>query len=139
MNLEKLTPFFSLFGDAVPQICSVNFAQYNTIPKSMGLYAIFQTERCVYVGEGNITERIKHHSNKAYENWHSSSGKRNSTTDTVGWRDLRSQEWFNPSEWTIEYFTENSCINRTAYEGIMMKLFNPYANNESFADRLCVK
>lgn len=135
MQLLKLEPFFKLFNESMPEIHTATFSQRTLIPKCMGLYAIFQGERCMYAGKGKVPTRIMHHYNKAYENWISSTGNRNSTTDTRGWKELREQEWFKPDEWTIEYFVENNSISRSAYEGIMIKLFNPYANDEVMEHR----
>jgi hypothetical protein len=36
----------------------------------------------------------------------------------------------------VEYFLEDSFVNQAAYEGSMIKLLDPYANDESYADRV---
>ena len=135
MNLDKLKPLFEFFGEPMPEIQTLPFAEHRRLPKWMGLYAIFQEERCVYVGKGKIPDRFKHHHNKAYEIWETSKGTRNGTQDPLGWQELRQQEWFDPSKWTVEYFLEDDHVNRAAYEGSMMKLLKPFANDEACADR----
>lgn len=135
MRLEKLQPLFNLFGEPMPDIQTVAFADHCQVPKWMGLYAIFQGEQCIYVGKGRIPDRFKHHHNKAYELWETAKGTRNGTQDTLGWQELREQDWFEPAAWTIEYFQEAGHVNRAAYEGAMIKLLAPFANDEAYADR----
>ena len=135
MNLDKLEPLFKFFGEPVPEIQTLPFAEHRRLPKWMGLYAIFQEDRCVYVGKGKIPDRFKHHHNKAYEIWETAKGTRNGTQDPLGWQELRQQEWFDPGKWTVEYFLEDGHVNRAAYEGSMMKLLKPFANDEAYADR----
>ena len=136
MKLLELRPLFDFFGEPMPEIRSLPFADFRQLPKWLGLYAIFQGDRCIYVGKGVIPSRFLHHHNKAYEIWETGKGTRNGTQDPLGWQDLRSQEWFDPSQWTIEYFAEKGHVNRAAYEGAMMKLLKPWANDEAYADRL---
>ena len=135
MKLYGLKPMFDFFGDPLPEISSLSFAEYRKSPKCMGLYTIFQADRCVYVGKGYIPTRLLHHHNKAYQLWETKRGKRNNTQDTAGWAELRVQSWFDPTQWMIEYFPETSHVNHAAYEGAMIKLLNPFANDETYADR----
>ncbi len=135
MNLKKLNALFDFFGEKLPEVNSLPFSEHRKLPKKMGLYAIFQGEQCIYVGKGKIPDRFKHHHNKAYEIWETSIGTRNGTQDPLGWKELRAQEWFSPSQWTIEYFVEDSHINRTWAEGNMIKVFKPFANDECYWDR----
>jgi hypothetical protein len=136
MKLQKIKPLFEFFNEQMPEVFVTNFADYLALPKRMGLYSIWQDDRCIYVGKGKIPDRFKHHWNKANEIWLTGKGTRNGTQDPLGWQDLRSQDWFNPKIWTVEYFLEDSFVNQAAYEGSMIKLLNPYANDESYADRV---
>ncbi len=135
MKLHSLRPMFDFFGDPYPEVSILSFTEYRKLPKWLGLYTIFQADRCVYVGKGWIPTRFLHHHNKAHEIWETKSGTRNGTQDTAGWAELRAQSWFDPTQWIIEYFPEVSHVNRAAYEGTMIKLLNPFANDETYEDR----
>jgi len=135
MKLQKLKPLFDLYQEQFPEIHTLAFAVYMQLPKRMGLYSIWQEDRCIYVGKGKIPSRFVHHWNKAHCLWETGKGTRNGTQDTDGWSDLRSQTWYDPTLWTIEYFFEDGFVNQAAYEGPMMKLLDPWANDEAYLDR----
>lgn len=139
MNLQKLQPLFDFYNEVMPEVQSISFEDYMQMPKKMGLYAIFQDDICVYVGKGWINSRFKHHHNKAYEIWETSKGTRNGTQDPLGWKELRAQSWFDPSRWTIEFFLEDGHGDRACWEGNMIKMFKPFANDECYMDRLAAK
>lgn len=123
-----------------PVIKSLTFAAYKSLPKTKGLYSIWQDNVCVYVGQGGgrggIRARFDHHHNKAYAIFETSKGTRNGTQDGAGWKEGRNNSWWNPKEWTIEYFECNKAVHRTYLEGTMMLVLNPFCNDESFEDRL---
>ena len=117
-----------------PAINCILFKDWKTLPKSKGLYSIWQADRCIYVGQGGgktgIRDRFSHHWNKAY------SIQKSGTSHGAGWREARELSWWSPESWSIEYFECNSAIHRTYLEGAMMLVLNPYCNDESFDDRI---
>lgn len=138
-KLDAMKPVFELFGFGDISIETKPFSDYNNIPKIHGLYSVWQGDLCIYVGQagGNngMKDRFKHHHNKAYAIFETSSGKMNSTRDVAGWALGREQDWWNPSEWIIEYFECTGEVNKTLLESAMMKIFNPFCNNECLKDR----
>ena len=49
MKLQKIKPLFEFFNEQMPEVFVTNFADYLTLPKRMGLYSIWQDDRCIYV------------------------------------------------------------------------------------------
>lgn len=117
-----------------PAIHRILFKDWKTLPKTKGLYSIWQGDLCVYVGQGGgktgVRERFGHHWNKAY------GILKAGTSHGKGWRETRELDWWNPSIWTVEYFECKSAVHRTYLEGAMMLVFDPYCNDESFEDRI---
>jgi len=132
MKLQKLKSDFDRCG-IEPAIYSVSFLEHKTTPKIQGLYSIWQGDDCIYVGQGGgkggIRKRFKHHYDKAYALFETG------TTDTIGWREGRETDWWKPESWTVEYFECLSAVHRTYLEGVMLLLFDPYCNDETYEDR----
>jgi hypothetical protein len=122
-----------------PTIHSIPFSQWKTLPKTPGLYSIWQGDVSVYVGQAGgksgIGSRFLHHWNKAFGIFETQSGKRNSTQDGSGWRSGRSEAWWDPSCWMVEYFECAKATHRTYLEGTMMLLLDPACNDECWRDK----
>lgn len=135
MKLDQLKSDFDRCGIS-PVIHTTSFLEHKKTPKIQGLYSIWQGDKCVYVGQGGgtggIRKRFKHHYDKAYALFETG------TTDTVGWREGRETDWWHPESWTVEYFECTSAVHRTYLEGVMLLLFNPYCNDETYEDRQTV-
>ena len=43
---------------------------------------------------------------------------------------------WDPKSWEIEYFEASKEVHRTYFEALMIIVFDPLCNNESFNDRL---
>ena len=135
--LEKIKSDFDRCG-INPIIKKVDFTDYKKVDKINGLYAIWQGDVCVYVGQGSgndgVRARVKHHHNKAYGIFESSTGKKNGTKDCTAWQFHRETSVWTPESWTIEFFECTSAVHRTYLEGVMMLVFNPMCNDENFSD-----
>jgi hypothetical protein len=116
-----------------PEVKSHPFVDWKSLPKSQGLYSIWQEDRCIYVGQGGgktgIKDRFHHHWNKAHAILQSG------TSHGKGWREGRELDWWTPQAWTVEYFECKGAVHRTYLEGAMMLVLDPYCNDESFEDR----
>ena len=138
-KLDALKPVFDLFRFTDITIQTASFDEYAAMPKIHGLYSIWQGDTCVYVGQAGgksgMKDRFKHHYNKAHAIFESKTGKKNSTSDTTGWALGREQAWWNPLEWTVEYFECAGEVNKSLLETAMMKLFDPFCNEECLRDR----
>jgi hypothetical protein len=139
MKLAKLQSYLDTFGIELPSIHTHAFIDFKQLPKSKGLYSIWQGDTCVYVGQGGggggIRARFDHHYNKAHAIYETKKGTRNGTSHGAGWVHARENLAWTPDEWTIEYILTNSAVDRTLIEGIMMKVLNPLCNDETFEDR----
>lgn len=133
MKLTALTQDFQRCG-INPTVVTQAFMDHRSLPKRPGLYSIWQGDVCIYVGQGGGLKGIRGrvyppHHNKAFgTNLHQ-------TRDCVGWANGRTQEWWKPETWTIEYFECERSVYRTYLEGAMMLEFDPYCNDENFLDR----
>jgi hypothetical protein len=136
--MSKLSALHSDFERCgiVPVIQVQAFTGWQNLPKSAGLYSIWQYDICVYVGQGGgktgIRDRFHHHHNKAHaiEQAGTSHGK--------GWVANRLQEDWAPTVWQVEYFLCSSAVHRTYLEGAMMLMFDPLCNDENYEDRLII-
>jgi hypothetical protein len=117
-----------------PDIQVQQFTGWRNLPKSSGLYSIWQGDVCVYVGQGGgrtgIRDRFQHHHNKAHAI--TAAG----TSHGKGWVANRLREDWTPDSWRVEYFLCKSAVQRTYLEGAMMLVFDPLCNDENFEDRL---
>ncbi len=132
MKLAKLQPDFQRCGIS-PAIQTHSFNEFKSLPKSNGLYSIWQGDTCIYVGQGGggsgIRARFEHHHNKAY------AILKEGTSHGKGWKATREEQWWDPVSWTIEYFECSKAVDRTYLEGAMMLIFDPLCNDENFEDR----
>jgi hypothetical protein len=139
MKLDILQSDFERCGFN-PIIKTQTFSLFKSLPKVKGLYSIWQEDTCIYVGQGGgrggIRARFDHHHNKAYAIFETNKGTRNGTQDGAGWKEGRSNDWWTPEHWTVEYFECPRAVHRTYLEGVMMLVLNPFCNDESFEDRL---
>lgn len=121
-----------------PEIKAIDFVDFKKMKKFNGLYAIWQGDTCIYVGQGagkgGVKERIMHHFNKAHGIFESSTGKKNSTKDCDAWKHYRNESWWLPDSWVVEFFVCDSAVHRTYLEGAMMLIFNPLCNEEVFKE-----
>jgi hypothetical protein len=109
-------------------------AQAQELPSDEGVYSIWQGERCIYVGDGGQESGIRgrivpHHINKAHGRFG------NATKDTAGWREGRSQPWWDTASWEIEYVLCSNPVHRTYLEGAMLLEFEPWCNDQTFRRR----
>lgn len=121
----------------------LRFDRVQELPREDGVYLIHDGERVIYVGQasgrGGIRARfIPHHVNKSRGTCVSESGRRISG-DGAGWQEGRSQPWWQPATWWVEWVTVESAVKRTALEGVLMDAYLPYANDEVYQDRHPVK
>lgn len=126
-----------------PVMNKVAFVDWKTLPTKNGLYALWQADLCIYVGQGSgrsgIRGRMKHHWNKAFTVFKSGSGKPNGTKDTAAWAAGRKHPKWKPRTWIVEYVECSSAVSRTYLEGVMLLQFDPLCNDESFGDRSTAK
>jgi hypothetical protein len=139
MKLELLATYLQAFGIEMPEIHVESFRDFKALPRSRGLYSIWQDDVCIYVGQGGgmqgIRGRFEHHHNKAYAIFETSRGTRNGTQDGAGWRHHRENSTWRPETWQIEYIFIDGAVDRTLVEGIMMKVLDPLCNDENHEDR----
>lgn len=132
MKLDALASDFARCGIA-PTIQTHAFTGWKTLPKSKGLYSIWQGDLCIYVGQGGgktgIRDRFHHHHNKAHGILQSG------TSHGKGWVANRLMEGWAPNDWRVEYFCCEKATHRTYLEGCMMLVFDPLCNDETFEDR----
>jgi hypothetical protein len=134
MRFHRIMNDFHRCKYSDPDIKTIALAQAKQLPSGEGIYVIWQGERCIYVGDGGgeygIRGRIvPHHINKA----HGRVGNR--TKDTAGWREGRSQPWWDPASWEIEYFLCSNPVHRSYLEGAMLLEFKPWCNDQMFLMR----
>jgi hypothetical protein len=132
MKLDVLTPDFLRCG-ITPKIFEHEFTSWRSLPRTCGLYSIWQGDDCVYVGQGGgrtgIRDRFQHHYNKAH------SVESAGTSHGKGWVANRINESWNPDSWRVEYFSCERAVHRTYLEGVMMLMFDPLCNDETYEDR----
>ena len=133
MKLDSLNTDFARCG-ITPSIQTYAFTAWKDLPKSKGLYSIWQGKVCVYVGQGGgktgIRDRFHHHYNKAH------GIQQSGTSHGKGWVANRLNEDWAPDTWTVEYFCCEKATHRTYLEGAMMLIFDPLCNDENYEDRL---
>lgn len=133
MKLDSLNTDFARCG-ITPTIQTHAFTGWKDLPKSKGLYSIWQGNVCVYVGQGGgktgIRDRFHHHYNKAH------GIQQSGTSHGKGWVANRLNEDWAPNTWTVEYFCCEKATHRTYLEGAMMLIFDPLCNDENYEDRL---
>ena len=116
-----------------PDIRTFAFGQGRQLPRDAGIYAIWQGDRCIYVGNGGgrdgIRGRYFRHNNKAYYD------ENGGPDDVAGWADGRRQSWWAPANWEIEYFLCSNPAHRTYLEGAMLLEFEPWCNDQTFRIR----
>lgn len=132
MKLRALQSDFDRCG-INPEIIVHEFTGWKSLPKSHGLYSIWQGDLCIYVGQGGgktgIRDRFHHHHNKAYGIVQAG------TSHGKGWQANRVREDWAPTTWRVEYFCCEKATHRTYLEGAMMLVFDPLCNDETYADR----
>jgi hypothetical protein len=133
MHLSKLSEDFDRCR-INPELQEIAFDEWQSLPKKHGCYSIWQGHTCIYVGKAGggtgLKGRFVHHDVKAY-------GKtKKGTTHPEGWIHYRTNwnKW-NPASWRVEFFEASSEVHRTYLEGVMLLLFDPLCNNETFADQ----
>ena len=135
MKLLALHSDFKRCGIA-PTIQEHEFTGWKALPKTKGLYSIWQGDLCIYVGQGGgktgIRDRFHHHHNKAHGILQSG------TSHGKGWVANRLMEGWAPNDWRVEYFCCEKATHRTYLEGAMMLVFDPLCNDETYEDRLTV-
>lgn len=133
MKLDRLQWAFQRCG-IQPEIIEHEFRGFKTLPKTHGVYSIWQGDVCIYVGQAGGKDgfrgRFEHHHNKAY------SINRPGTSHGKGWQANRLREDWQPETWRVEYFLTPKAVHRTFIEGAMMLEFDPLCNDENHADRL---
>lgn len=117
-----------------PDIIVHQFIVWKSLPKSHGVYSIWQDDICIYVGQAGGIDgfrgRFRHHYNKAH------SIEQSGTSHGKGWVANRINKNWTPNTWTVEYFLTASAVHRTFIEGAMMLEFDPLCNDENYEDRL---
>lgn len=133
MKLDQLQPDFARCG-IQPEIIRQPFTGWRDLPKSKGLYSIWQGDLCIYVGQGGgktgIRDRFQHHYNKAH------ALEQSGTSHSKGWVANRIREDWAPDTWHVEYFLADRAVHRTYLEGVMMLVFDPLCNDENYEDRM---
>ena len=133
MKLNTLTADFARCG-IYPAIVEHQFTGWKDLPKSKGLYSIWQGDTCIYVGQGGgktgIRDRFHHHHNKAH------GIEQSGTSHGKGWVANRLREDWTPEAWRVEYFLTPKAVHRTYLEGVMMLVFDPLCNDENYEDRM---
>jgi hypothetical protein len=139
-KLDKISVYLRVFEIVMPEVHVAAFQDFKKLPKQRGLYSIWQGDQCVYVGQGGgmggIRDRFNHHYNKAHAIFETSKGTRNGTQDGAGWRYHRENSLWTPDQWRVEYILMPKAVDRTLVEGIMMKILDPWCNDENYEDRL---
>lgn len=132
MKLKKLQWAFDRCG-IDPKIIAHSFTGFKDLPKTHGVYSIWQGDICVYVGQAGGKDgfrgRFEHHHNKAH------GIEKPGTSHGKGWVSNRLNEDWAPDTWTVEYFLAEKAVHRTFLEGAMMLEFDPLCNDETYADR----
>jgi hypothetical protein len=133
MKLTALAADFQRCG-INPTIVEHLFTGWKALPKTKGLYSIWQGDLCIYVGQGGgrtgIRDRFHHHHNKAHGILQAG------TSHGKGWVASRLMEGWAPGTWRVEYFCCEKATHRTYLEGAMMLEFDPLCNDETYEDRL---
>ena len=133
MRLQRLAPDFARCG-INPEIVQQPFTGWRDLPRTPGLYSIWQENLCIYVGQGGgrtgIRDRFSHHYNKAH------GIERAGTSHSRAWQAHRVLEGWAPDTWQVEYFLCDRATHRTYLEGVMMLVFDPLCNDETYEDRL---
>ena len=117
-----------------PEIVQLDFSACLTLPREVGVYCIWQADRCVYVGQGGGMTGIRGRFRRHYEKAHRIVTEHH--PHPQAWIDGQNQDWWTPSIWTLEYARVPSAVHRTYLEGAMMLEFDPFCNDENYADRL---
>ena len=138
MYPDRMDDLFAEVG-VNPQISTVPFDRVNQLPRTEGVYIIHDAHRVIYVGQasgrGGIRARFQpHHVNKARGTCVTQEGRRISG-DGQGWQEGRSESWWLPDTWRVEYVKVESAVARTYLEGAIMWRLKPYANDECYRDR----
>lgn len=105
----------------------VNFCDYTSVPRGhRGVYVIGNGDTAIYVGRGQIRNRLERHMDKALG--------LGSARDTQGWAWLRNNYDRAVDTWCVYYVEIASEVTQTALEGGLIHLLQPLANSEVRAD-----
>ena len=132
MNLDRLRWAFEKCSIS-PTILTHEFSNFKALPKTHGVYSIWQDKTCIYVGQAGgksgFRGRFVHHFNKAH------GIVKPGTSHGCGWVSNRTAKTWKPNTWYVEYFLTAKAVHRTFLEGAMMLEFDPLCNDETFWDR----
>lgn len=123
--IEDIRNFYKMV-DVHPKF--VDFSQWADIKRGRGVYVLLNDDEVIYVGRGNIKARQESHYKKLTGGLTEHDNK-----EPKGWAHLREERGIDPNSLLLIYVYLNGKDDEAAMEGGLIKILQPYTNDEIFS------
>lgn len=123
--IEAIRNFYNMV-DVYPKF--IDFSQWADIKRGRGIYILLNDDEVIYVGRGNIKARQESHYKKL-----TGALTEHDNKEPEGWRHIREERGIDPDNLLLIYVYLNGKDDEAAMEGGLIKILQPYTNDEIFS------